>query len=123
MLHRTLTLVAAVLLALCAVGADATAAQRAKCNTDTDCVAVVVGDNKSRLLVDGLNFQTDDVNALLEKLPSWFGPKRPAVFTFGGEPMEVGTTFATVGVQLGQELKMYSAVEYQAAMGNAQQDL
>jgi hypothetical protein len=62
-----------------------------------------------QLLVDGLDFRVDTVNAILEKLPSWFGPARPVHFMLRDAPADPTKTLAQLGVSINEPMKMVSA--------------
>lgn len=83
------------------------AARRQKCGSDSDCVKVVGG--TGQLLVDGLNFHTDTVSDVLEKLPGWFGPARPVDFLFEGQKVDPSKTLVKAGLLISSTLTMVSS--------------
>jgi hypothetical protein len=82
-------------------------ADRAKvCNSDTDCV-VLRTKQGAQLQLDYLDFDADTAAGLLEKLPSWFGP-RPVDFVLKGQRLlNSHETLREQGVQLGDIVMMF----------------
>eukprot|EP01063_Lacrimia_lanifica_P005949 TRINITY_DN13585_c0_g1_i1.p2 TRINITY_DN13585_c0_g1~~TRINITY_DN13585_c0_g1_i1.p2 ORF type:complete len:123 (+),score=41.94 TRINITY_DN13585_c0_g1_i1:53-421(+) len=115
-----LCLLLVLVLAACFGTAEAKKSKKAagsrteRCGTDTDCVTIHVKDSSSQLIIDDLDFSdTKDTAAKIEKrLPEWFGPKRPLVFTRkNGEELERDVPLKDYGLKLGETVFIESGEE------------
>jgi hypothetical protein len=78
------------------------------CNSNSDCVRIVGG--TGNLMVDGLDFSRDTVDAIRTKLPDWFGPARPIQFLYREKVVEEDAKLAELGILIGGVMKIMSQV-------------
>lgn len=87
------------------------------CRSDTDCVIVKTAKGGGTLLLDELDLEGDSLDAIVKKLPGWFGP-RPARFMHGGRELNQKRTLAAQGVKIGDSV----VIEEAAAGAKAPKD-
>ncbi|CCW67052.1 unnamed protein product [Phytomonas sp. Hart1] len=77
------------------------------CGTDTDCVRVRTSSN-FLIILDGLDMHKSTPLDVLNRLPSWFGPKRdqPLVLKQGKNILETNVPLAQQGIALGEILNL-----------------
>eukprot|EP01061_Rhynchopus_euleeides_P006935 TRINITY_DN15909_c0_g1_i1.p3 TRINITY_DN15909_c0_g1~~TRINITY_DN15909_c0_g1_i1.p3 ORF type:complete len:134 (+),score=55.79 TRINITY_DN15909_c0_g1_i1:54-404(+) len=104
------TFLLGLLIAIAVVTADAKSERETRCGSDSDCVMVhdMVGGGK--LLVDGLDLSNtasgETIAIVEERLPGWFGPKRPLKFSFKGKPLDPATPLAQYKIKVAEEVQM-----------------
>ena len=105
---RSSAFITLALVICCFVATVAAVDRNTLCGSDSDCVMLKTRKG-SGLKIDGLALETDTVSAILEKLPSWFGP-RPADFVhLGSRLLNEHETLSEQGVGLGDVVMMYKA--------------
>ncbi len=78
---------------------------RQMCNSDSECIRFIA--KGSGLTVDMLDLELDTIETLLEKTPSWFGP-RPVNLVHKGKLLgPKDERLAKLGVACGDEIRMY----------------
>jgi cytochrome bd-type quinol oxidase subunit 2 len=113
---RALLLVVAIIftLAACTIptvdGSLADLRQKV-CNSDTDCVRIVGG--TGNMMIDGLNFATDTVDAIRSKVPEWFGPARPIQFMYREKVVSEDVKLADLGILIGGVMRVISQPQTQ----------
>eukprot|EP01064_Diplonema_japonicum_P009442 TRINITY_DN16933_c0_g1_i1.p1 TRINITY_DN16933_c0_g1~~TRINITY_DN16933_c0_g1_i1.p1 ORF type:complete len:118 (+),score=29.67 TRINITY_DN16933_c0_g1_i1:52-405(+) len=90
-------------------------AREQRCGTDTDCVTVKDATGGGQLLVDGLDLSDKKaghtVATVEQRLPGWFGPKRPLDFHFDGELLNREVPLAMYDIKIADVIEMSSRKE------------
>lgn len=105
--------VVAILAAFTFVAVDGSLAdlRQKVCNSDSDCVRIVGG--SGNMMIDGLNFATDNVDAIRSKVPEWFGPARPIQFLYREKIVSEDAKLADLGILIGGVMRVISQPQSQ----------